>query len=203
METKQIKKMMIANILLFATISAYAQQPPVGQSEYTIIPIENIYLENHGNLLALNAITSKNIQNFLGNPQNIIIFEDKWSDEYDTGTIYEYERLRFRFLSFEGDEWLHGVENSSSVISVVVNGVRLVVETDYSVLNVFEQSWKTYQNLENTKEYQDRAERGNTEKTFIIKFPIKKASYEYLAQMQIEIRDGIIARLRLFLHDEA
>ena len=198
METKLIKKTMLASILLLAMTNACAQQ----KQEFTVIPIESIYLGSEGNQLTLNGITTKNAQQLLGKPINIYIYEDKWSDEHDKVITYEYEFLRIRFKSFEDEEWLDGVESSSRHISVIINGVHLFAGVKDSVLNIFEKSWKIYQDLENTKEHQNQVEREEVEETFVIKFPIKRGNYEYLGLIYIGIKDGIITRIRLFLQDE-
>jgi len=201
METKFSKKMVIVSILLLTTMSACAQQAT--KEEFTVVPIDSIYLENRGNQLALNSITTKNIQSLLGEPISIKIYKEEWSDEYDKQTTYEYKLLTIRFQSLENKEWLHRIECLNPDISVIINGIRLFAGMKDSVLNIFEKSWEIYQELENTKYYQDNVKRGDTEKTFIIKFPIKKGNYEYLGLIYIGTKNGTIIRVRLFLQDEA
>jgi len=198
METKLIKKTMLASILLLAMTNACAQQ----KQEFTVIPVESIYLENKGNLLALSSITSKSIRGFLEKPTNIVIYNEEWSDEYDKQITYEYELCTIIFKSFEDEEWLDYIESLSSDIFVIINGVRLFAGVQDSVLNVFENSWKIYQDLENTKEYLNRVERGDVEKTFIMKFPIKKGDYEYFGLIFIGVEGNSIVRITLFLQDE-
>ena len=191
MEKKLIKKMMIASILLFTIMNACAQQ--VNRQEYTIVPIDSIYLENKGNRLTLNNITSKNIQTLLGKPTNTTIYVEKWSDEYDKQTIYKYELLTIYFKSLENEEWLDYIECSNPNISVIIGEVHLFVGGKDTVLNIFKKSWKIYQELENTED---------TEKTFIIEFPIKEGDYEYLGLIFIGIKNGNIAKIEFFLQDE-
>ena len=198
---KKLNRAAMLTIAFFCFACAFAQQ--MYRQEYTVIPIDSIYLENKDNLLALSSITTKNVQSILGEPINIRIFEEEWSDEYDRQATYEYELLTVRFRSYENAEWLHYIQCSSSDISVIINGVRLFAGTEDSALRVFEKSWEIYKDLENTKEHQDRFERGDTEKTFILKFPIKKGNYEYLGLIYIGIKDDTIIRVRFFLQDEA
>jgi hypothetical protein len=199
MEIKLIKTTMIAGILLFTTMSTCAQQE--NKEEYTVVSIDSIYLENKGKQLSLKDITTKNIRGLLGKPQNIDIYEEKWYDECDKVTTYEYKLLTVRFWSLEKEEWLHAIESLSSDIPVVINSVKLLAGMKDSVLNVFEKSWNVYQELENTKYYQDNVKRGYSEKTLIIKFPIKKYSYEYLGSIHIGIKDRNIVKIDISLQD--
>jgi hypothetical protein len=201
MEIKLIKTTMIAGILLFTTMSACAQQE--NREEYTIVPIDSILIEYNGNKLGLKDVTPKNIRGLLGKPKSISVYEEKWSDDYDKATAYKYKLLTIRFQSLEKIEWLDGIESLSSDIPVIINGVRLSVGMKDSVLNVFEKSWNVYQELENTKYYQDNVKRGYSEKTFIMEFPIKKGNYEYHGLIYIDVKDKSIIKIRLFLQDEA
>jgi hypothetical protein len=201
METKLSKKAIIVAILFFITLSIFAQQ--VKKEEYTIVPIDSIYLKYNGNKKAINNITSKNIQRFLGKPINIKIYKEKWSDEYDKETTYEYKLLTICFQFFEKEEWLYSIECSSAgTFSFIINGVKVYAGVKDSVLNVFKKSWETYQELNQTKDYQNRVKKGDIKKTLIVEFPIKKGNYKYFGSIFISIKDGIVENTRISLQDE-
>ncbi len=201
MGTKMIKKMVFVSILSLATMSAFTQQ--MNKQEYSVVQIDSIYIGSKGNQLALNNITSENIQGLLGKPINVDKYEDEWSDEYDKGSIYEYNLLRVHFRYLENAEWLNSIECSNPNISVVVNGTHLCVGEKDSVLSVFEKSWEQYQDLEHTEYYQDMTQKGYSEKVLILEFPIKKVDYEYLGSIFISIKDGYLVKIRISLQDEA
>ena len=193
-------KLFFLSSLLLLNIHLYGQN---SSKERTLVSFDDFFLKKNKNELSVKNIQANNIQGFFGKPLSIKTYNQQWSDEYDEKLIYEFDSLEFKFNSLEGEEWLYYIGFNSSKISLKISDVNIQVGQRDTILNVYKNSWNSYLQLENTKDYQTKLKRGDRTKVFVLHFLIKEKTYEYYGLIFVNIVDEKIVKIELFFQEEA